>query len=182
MRPRIAYKHASSMEEPAEWVSSEEKEGDVRLEYVGPEILGRHKWLGAAASPSSGVLWGIPGHARDVLRIDPYADAMGENGVSLLAAKLNRHGINRYKWLRGVARVDGTILGLPMHGDGVLKIEDSSQRVSIMAPRLPADEYKWHGGCVGANGCESRRRSQGVHHGRRRRLRRSMQRAKRAQG
>ncbi|KAJ8602461.1 hypothetical protein CTAYLR_001299 [Chrysophaeum taylorii] len=128
----------------------------TRLEYVGPEVLGRQKWLGAAASRADGVLWAIPGHAGGVLRIDPYESIVpgGGDGVSVVEGKVNRGGINRYKWLRGVSRADGSCLGLPMHADGVLKIEsDGAIKVLDGAERLSRDEYKWHGGVVGANGC-----------------------------
>lgn len=152
---RIAYKDSDEARLSFEEVD-DRRESHVKLEFVGPELLGRHKYLGAATSCTSEVLWGIPGHARCVLRIDPYADALSESEercVSVVQPELNRNGINRYKWLRGVSRADGTILGLPMHGDAVLKIEDLGHQVTLLPCKLPAEEFKWHGGCVGKNGC-----------------------------
>lgn len=156
---RIAYKDSDEACYTFEEVE-DRRENHVKLDFVGPELLGRHKYLGAATCCTSGVLWGIPGHARCALRIDPYADALSESEqlcVSIVQPELNRNGINRYKWLRGVSRADGTILGLPMHGDAVLKIEDFGHQVTLLPCKLPAEEFKWHGGCVGKNGCASLR-------------------------
>mmetsp|Transcript_5223 Transcript_5223/g.21500 ORF Transcript_5223/g.21500 Transcript_5223/m.21500 type:complete len:757 (-) Transcript_5223:140-2410(-) len=130
------------------------------VEAVGPSFLGQHKWLGGATTPD-GVLVGIPGHARHAVAIDPFEDTV----TTVHGPELNRRALNRYKWLRGVARPDGSVLGIPMHADAILEIRtdaarDASSGVTtaaaearLLAPRLPRDEFKWHGGCLGANGC-----------------------------
>ena len=52
----------------SEWCI-DESDGDS-LQFVGPLLLGQTKWLGAAVM-RDGSLVGMPGHARQVLRIDP---------------------------------------------------------------------------------------------------------------
>ena len=139
----------------AAWLAKDE-DGPMRL--IGPLMLGKAKWLGAAEVRGSFV--GMPGHAQAILRIDPRLDRAtlvgrgreaNEHGL-LGGNDLNRHGINRFKWLRGVT-VGASCYGIPMHADAVLKVTPRvlESKIQLLGD-LPSSQYKWHGGVLAPNG------------------------------
>ena len=69
------------------------------LQFIGPLLLGQTKWLGAAVM-RDGSLVGVPGHARQVLRVDPRLHRVTLLGRSR-GQDVNRNGRNVFKWLRG---------------------------------------------------------------------------------
>ncbi|EOD04554.1 hypothetical protein EMIHUDRAFT_221054 [Emiliania huxleyi CCMP1516] len=103
-------------------------------------LSGADKWLGGVLG-SDGCVYGVPGHARSVLRIDPTTDTVqtvrGEDEALLEG---------RYKWLRGNLHPDGSIYCIPCHADRVLRIDCSSDppALSLVGDRHPG-EWKWHG-------------------------------------
>ena len=87
------------------------------LQFIGPLLLGQTKWLGAAVM-RDGSLVGVPGHARQVLRVDPRLHRVTLLGRSR-GQDVNRNGRNVFKWLRGVS-VGDRAYGIPMHGDAAV--------------------------------------------------------------
>eukprot|EP00959_Pyramimonas_sp_CCMP1952_P378139 7921151-Pyramimonas_sp.AAC.1 len=85
-----------------------------------------------------GCIYGVPGSARSVLRIQPVVGAApnAPNGtperhlgykVSLVGSCCgpsvqSSMGKNRFKWLRGALCRDGCIYGIPSNADCVLRI------------------------------------------------------------
>ena len=116
-------------------------DGDSVAHLLDSEPLsGADKWLGGVLG-SDGCVYGVPGHARSVLRIDPTTDTVqtvrGEDEALLEG---------RYKWLRGNLHPDGSIYCIPCHADRVLRIDCSSDppALSLVGDRHPG-EWKWHG-------------------------------------
>jgi len=107
-----------------------------------PPIMGQEKYLGGVLG-SDGKVYGIPGHAKRVLKIDPDSDE-----VSFIGDEYR----GKYKWLRGVLASDGCVYGIPCHADRVLKIDPKTQEVTTFGGPFPGN-WKWHGGVLAADGC-----------------------------
>ncbi|CAH0368352.1 unnamed protein product [Pelagomonas calceolata] len=120
------------------------------LQFIGPLLLGQTKWLGAAMM-RDGSLVGVPGHARQVLRVDPRLHRVTLLGRSR-GQDVNRNGRNVFKWLRGVS-VGDKAYGIPMHGDAVLKVTPRVHisKIELLDVEAPGD-FKWHGGQLAPNG------------------------------
>ena len=78
-----------------------ESDGDD-LQFIGPLLLGQTKWLGAAVM-RDGSLVGVPGHARQVLRVDPRLHRVTLLGRSR-GQDVNRNGRLDYAELRNARR------------------------------------------------------------------------------
>ena len=102
--------------------------------------MGQDKWLGGVLG-SDGCVYGVPGHSKTVLRIDPKTDA-----VSTLLPTNGKPLIGKYKWLRGNLHPDGAIYCIPSHAPTVLKIDCTSDPpiITEMGGPHPGD-WKWHG-------------------------------------
>ena len=102
-------------------------------------LPGRDKWLGGVLG-SDGYVYGVPGHARTVLQIDPQTDTVRTLG-KLAHAK--------YKWLRGNLHPDGSIYCIPCHAPTILRIDCTASPpvISEMGGPHPG-EWKWHGGVL----------------------------------
>ena len=108
-------------------------------------LAGQDKWLGGVLG-ADGCVYGVPGHARHVLQIDPANDA-----VRLIGDPL----VGKFKWLRGNAHPDGSIYCIPCHAETVLKIDCTTAppTLSEIGGPLPG-EWKWHGGVLSPHdGC-----------------------------
>ena len=120
------------------------------LQFIGPLLLGQTKWLGAAVM-RDGSLVGVPGHARQVLRVDPRLHRVTLLGRSR-GQDVNRNGRNVFKWLRGVS-VGDKAYGIPMHGDAVLKV----------TPRVPCSRrsncWTWQRRVISSGTAASSRRT-----------------------
>ena len=107
------------------------------LSLIGDPIAGQDKFLGGVMG-RNGMIYGVPGHAKRVLKIDPKTQE-----VSLVGPNLP----GKYKWLRGVLAQDGNIYCIPCHAEAVLKINPETDEVTL----LPGThgplrgEWKWHG-------------------------------------
>ena len=103
-------------------------------------LMGQDKWLGGVLG-SDGCVYGVPGHAKTVLRIDPACDSISthrrSDGASLTG---------KYKWLRGNLHPDGAIYCIPCHASTVLKIDCTAYppRITEIGGPHPG-EWKWHG-------------------------------------
>ena len=108
-------------------------------------LMGQDKWLGGVLG-SDGCVYGVPGHARTVLKIDPRTDDVCTIGGPLLG---------KYKWLRGNLHPDGSIYCIPCHAETVLKIDctASPPRISEIGGPHPGI-WKWHGAVLSPyDGC-----------------------------
>ncbi|CAD7925441.1 unnamed protein product [Amoebophrya sp. A25] len=124
---------------------------------VHAPLLGKDKYLGGSVG-EDGCIYGIPGHAKQVLRIDP------ETGKTTL---IGPSFVGDFKWLRGVLARDGCVYGIPSWGEAVLRINtrhghEDYNRVELVYLR-ESDEpdafivpiegpWKWHGGIVAQDG------------------------------
>jgi hypothetical protein len=113
------------------------------LQLLGPALPGRDKYLGGELV--DGKIYAIPGHARQVLRIDTQSGAVDHIGPIFEG---------KYKWLRSVSARDGRgrecIYGLPCHASSVLKIVPETGEVTTLGD-LGDGLWKYHGAVV-ANG------------------------------
>ena len=110
------------------------------LSLIGEPIAGQDKFLGGVMG-GNGIIFGVPGHAKRVLRIDPATQE-----VSLVGPEFQ----GKYKWLRGVLAQDGCIYCIPCHADTVLKIDPETDEMTLLSGRdgpLTGD-WKWHGAVV----------------------------------
>ena len=129
---------------------------DPDVGLVGPKLPGLWKWHGAVEDPASGRIYAIPQSAEQVLRITPgSADGAMEAVVELVGPALP----GRWKFYGGLYS-QGAIYGVPACATGVLRIgvdaadhpEGVLEDVSLIGD-VAAGGWKWHGGCVTADGC-----------------------------
>eukprot|EP00945_MAST-04E_sp_MAST-4E-sp1_P008010 g8010.t1 len=124
------------------------KQRSIGRTYVlpGPLLMGQDKWLGGVCSPCGKFIYGVPGHAKRVLKI---TIATGE--YELIGPKYK----GQFKWLRGVEipkSYTGTtqkLYCLPSNGGkyGVLKILPDTHEVSTIGGPYEGD-WLWHGGVL----------------------------------
>ena len=108
-------------------------------------LPGQDKWLGGVLG-ADGCVYGVPGHARQVLKLEPNTGT-----VTTIGGPFN----GKYKWLRGVAAADGAIYCIPCHAETVLRIDctTSESVCTEVGGPLPGD-WKWHGGVLSPHdGC-----------------------------
>jgi hypothetical protein len=133
----------------------------AHLEFIEPsdeEIMpGNDKYMGGMASPCGSYIYGVPGTAKRVLRIDTQTRFMDWIGPSYEG---------KFKWLRGVevpANVmnsadypRGCCLALPSNAAAVLKINPATNEVTKFGEDVleQAGENGWyyHGGNLASNG------------------------------
>eukprot|EP00729_Bicosta_minor_P016895 gene16895-30830_t len=116
----------------------------------GAKLMGQDKWLGGVGSPCGKYIYGVPGHAKDVLRI------VVETGeVDTIGGPFE----GKFKWLRGVdvppeftgpEHPAGLVFALPSNADSVLPTQEVSTLGAEMS-ELKGD-WKWHGGNLGNDG------------------------------
>lgn len=84
-------------------------------------FLGKHKWLGGAVDAESGIIYGVPSDAIEVICIHPPVDHQSETNITTIKLPVQyREG--SFKWLRGII-VNGFLYGIPAWNiSGVLKI------------------------------------------------------------
>jgi len=130
----------------------------MRVLDPGMPIIGQDKYLGGMSSPCGRYIYGVPGHAKRVVRVNV------ETGVVDWIGPAYR---GEFKWLRGVeipasvmgkncdgnlTHPSGCCLALPCNSDSgcVLKIDPEKSAVStfITGPVIPRVEEGWlyHGG------------------------------------
>ena len=115
-------------------------------------LVGQDKWLGGELG-DDGCIYGCPGNAESVLKIDPNTGAVSTFGGPLPG---------KYKWLRGLRAGDGSIYCVPSWATSVLRITPSTGACALLGEGLPclANEaaaqdgrWKWHGGVLANDGC-----------------------------
>ena len=130
---------------PVKLVPSLATHGDSESEKPVAELLnadplaGRDKWLGGVLG-ADGCVYGVPGHAKTVLQIDPQTDAVRTLGTPM---------DGKYKWLRGNLHPDGSIYCIPCHASTILRIDCTASPpvISEMGGPHPG-KWKWHGGVL----------------------------------
>lgn len=116
---------------------------------LGPQ---RWKWHGAIYSSLSQKIYAIPCNASHVLSIDPKTAS-----TSFIGPTLN----GQLKWYGAVEGFDGCIYAVPSCASQILCIDPRSQTVSVFgdfsqtlsSDGLAAQQYQWHGGVLGHDGC-----------------------------
>ena len=95
--------------------------------FCDEPLLGQDKWLGGELSHRNGCIYGVPGSARDILKIEPCTGA--DSGAAVVTRVPLPQGScksslsnNRFKWLRGIEAPDGCIYAIPSNALQVLKI------------------------------------------------------------
>jgi hypothetical protein len=130
------------------------------LEYISTELsmVGQDKYLGGMPSPCGDYVYGVPGSAKRVLRINVKTKVMDMVGPSFEG---------KFKWLRGVDVPPdvmnladfprGCCLALPSNATSVLKINPETQDITTFGQDVlgsgEVGETGWfyHGGNVAAN-------------------------------
>ena len=94
--------------------------------FASRPLTGQDKWLGGELCRKNGVIYGVPGSARNIVKISPAADALEDPVVDVIplpAEGLQSSLTNgRFKWLRGIEAPDGGLYAIPSNGKHVLLI------------------------------------------------------------
>ena len=127
----------------------------ARLEFLTPHavngsipsLLGQDKYLGGMSSPCGRYIFGVPGHAKRVIRVTVETGKIDWIGPEYKG---------EFKWLRGVeipacGKESGCCLALPCNSEAgcVLKIDPEASAVStfITGEPIPVEEgWLYHGG------------------------------------
>lgn len=120
----------------------------------GSLLLGQEKYLGGMCSPCGSYVYGCPGHAHRVLRVNTRTNVMDFIGPSFPG---------KYKWLRGVeipaaimANRDeypfGCCLALPSNAKSVLKINPKNHEVTTFGNLTEDFGWLYHGGNLLSDG------------------------------
>ncbi|KAI2513904.1 hypothetical protein MHU86_288 [Fragilaria crotonensis] len=136
------------------------RETTTFLEYISTEctMVGQDKFLGGMPSSCGDFIYGVPGSARRVLRIDVRAKVMDMIGPPM-------HG--KFKWLRGLDVPEevmedanfprGCCLALPSNASSVLKINPETQEITtfgqdVLGHQVGETGWLYHGGNLASNG------------------------------
>ena len=90
---------------------------------IGDEIEGDNKW-NAFVDGGDGFFYGIPSHARRVVKFNPLDKSLTEIGPDL--------GDGEYKWMCGVRANNSSIYCAPYHSDRFLKINTNEGTVETL--------------------------------------------------
>jgi hypothetical protein len=119
------------------------------VELLGGPFIGEDMWLGGELA-ADGNIYGVPGTAKTVVKIDPRTDEVSEVGDLVVVPGAIRG--NRFKWLRGARAANGDMFGIPCNANKVLRITSRGEVDMIGDPEMLAGHWKWHGGVLHANG------------------------------
>lgn len=122
-------------------------EAELRTTKVtpfGPRLPGVRKYLGGAPTAAGDVLWGVPAHCRQVLKLD-----LASGTVRLLSSQLpdGRIAKGPFKWLRGVLAPDGAVFCIPACADFVLRIDPDGTQ-SALGEWTPPAPQRMKDGCA----------------------------------
>lgn len=133
----------------------------ARLEFISASaterMVGQDKYMGGMASPCGTYIYGVPGTAKRVLRINTKTNEMDWIGDSYEG---------KFKWLRGVeipAAVmhskdfpRGCCLALPSNATSILKINPETNEVTTfgndIVEQASTTGWAYHGGNLASNG------------------------------
>lgn len=120
----------------------------------GTALPGQDKFLGGMCSPCGKFVYGVPGHAKRVLRINTETNQMDHIGPSFSG---------QFKWLRGLEvpasamgdQIDefpmGCCLALPSNASSVLKINCATNDVTTFGD-IAEKGWLYHGGNLAEDG------------------------------
>ena len=127
------------------------------LEVHDGTLNGPDKYLGGMTSSCGTYVYGVPGHAKSVMRIDCRSGKIDFIGPDF---------VGKFKWLRGLdvppnvmndpAYPSGCCLALPCNHASILKINPSTSEVKLCAEneirKCGASDWLYHGGSLAPNG------------------------------
>ena len=118
--PPLPPPHAPAPEDPARF--------GAHISLIGDDAYpGEDKFLGGELA-ADGNIYGVPGSAKYVLKVDPRTDAV--TTVGNLKGEWCKSSIKRgrFKWLRGALDpTTGDMFGVPSNGNGVLRISKDGE-------------------------------------------------------
>ena len=128
------------------------------IQPIGPELVtgnGRHyKWLRGLVVGD--IIYGLPCHADSMLRIDVATQTVTQ--IVIPYDKLYAHydpseaeKQRRMKWKThggAISPIDGCIYAIPQSCLHVLKLDVSTEQISIVGPAY-SGRCKWYGGIIG---------------------------------
>jgi len=155
----VRFVESKSCEELSHLSSSSHPLCNARTKIItlanGVLLPGQDKYLGGMCSPCGRYVYGVPGHAKKVLRVNTETNEMDFIGPSFDGP---------FKWLRGVevpAEVMGDelkeqypfgcCLALPSNASCVLKINPKTSEVSTFG-EMSEKGWLYHGGNLAADG------------------------------
>ena len=124
----------------------------ARLEFLTSNLVGQDKYLGGMASPCGRYIYGVPGHAKRVIRVTVQTGEVDWIGPEYKG---------EFKWLRGVEipacdDYPGCCLALPCNSESgcVLKIDPETSLVNtFITNELDfGDGWLYHGGNLASDG------------------------------
>ncbi|KAG7359739.1 hypothetical protein IV203_034837 [Nitzschia inconspicua] len=129
-----------------------------KVTLIGPDLQSngtKFKWL--RGIPIGDVIYGLPCHASEVLRIHvptqtitkipiPYEEFYQDPQI----AKAQRKCIWKYHG-GSISSKDGCIYAVPQSALHVLKIDPTNDNCTLVGPELPG-KYKWYGGVPTSDG------------------------------
>ena len=114
------------------------------------DLKGADKWLGGELG-ADGFIYGVPGSAKSVLRINPeteQVDLVGHNVKGVPCSQ--RRG--QFKWLRGARANNGDMFGIPSNADCIMRISKEGEVSTFGDRKMLSGFWKWHGGVLAQNG------------------------------
>jgi hypothetical protein len=133
----------SMVDELSLWFSTGAASAD--RDALGATLTETLKFRGGVLGPD-GKIYGMPGHATDILIIDPVA---GTASRSAMGATLTGDS----KWQGGVLGPDGKIYGIPSTSTDILIIDPVAGTATrdALGATLTGN-FKWFGGVLGPDG------------------------------
>jgi hypothetical protein len=123
----------------------------VDISLIGGPFEGIDKWLGGELG-ADGNIYGVPGSAKSVVKVDPRTDIVTEVGDVRGKDYPSSIKGGKFKWLRGARARNGDMFGIPSNGNNVLRISKTGEIDTIGDPNELKGHWKWHGGVLAANG------------------------------
>ena len=122
--------------------------GSSQLDLLFPEPLvkGQSLYLGGSYCPITDKIYCIPGHAPQVLIIDPKTDTCTPMDHPPL--------VGQFKYLRSIYYAETKMIyGLPCNADSILKIDPINNTVKVLPIPFETSEertipWKYHGGAI----------------------------------
>jgi hypothetical protein len=122
---------------------------EFSLVHSHPTLTGANQFNGGVLCTGNGKIYTIPGHAPQMLMIDPHVEPPNTQPIGPIMG-------GAHKWRNGVSSIStGMIYALPCHADHVLRIHPETNEVSSVAwddtdELAPAVgmPWKWHGACI----------------------------------
>eukprot|EP00948_MAST-09A_sp_MAST-9A-sp1_P000895 g895.t1 len=132
-----------------------------KYDIIGPTYRGPFKWLRGAAVPSTGACYCMPSNSKEgILKIDKNSivSCVGKhvcNPQQVTSASLPPAD-GDWQWHGGVLAKDNHLYAIPCNATGVLKIDPSNDKCTVLpidgSPKELQARQKWYGGIIGYEG------------------------------